>query len=162
MVICPVRSVTIGNHKSLWHRSIDFPHFLSTFPSVLHEGSALAASLGRTRSIRAGLAGQRKPVFRNRRSSPSRNTILCAASASAPVRRSEGKRSVRNAASFSARATDMNWLMLVPSSRLTSATAFLREIGSLNGQEAVCFMVQSLSLRLRESSIPARTSDRHP
>lgn len=76
---------------------------------------------------------------------PSRNKIRCAASASAPARRSAKKRSVRIAASFSARATTTNWLMLVPSSRLTSATAFLSERGSLNGYEAVCFMVQSLS-----------------
>ena len=72
------------------------------------------------------------------------------------------KRSVRIAAGFSARATTANWLMLVPSSRRTSATAFLRETGSLNGQETACFMAQSSSrdaaaFGQRAFQAPART-----
>ena len=56
------------------------------------------------------------------------------ASRSALARRSATNSAVFMADNFSATATTTNWLMLVLSLRLTSATAFFKETGSRSGQ----------------------------
>ena len=115
----------------------------------------------RVASRRDGLAYASPPTFSShsgRTSSgagrwpPSLDRMWRAVCPSARARRWAKKSAVFIADNFSATATVTNWLMLAPSSRLASATAFLSDAGSRSGKVTVCLLTFPASSRHRPDS----------